>query len=261
MDLTSIIGLVGSLSMIVIGIFIGGGNPMNYFHLPSIVITIGGATFATIASNRMDNVKKFIDVIKTVFINRKIDPIQVILTLLSFSEKARREGLLALEDDLEEVNDTFFRFGIQLVIDGAEPELVKNIMSSELEALDTRHETMRKMLEDMAIFSPAFGMIGTLIGLIIMLKHIGGDPASIGRGMSAALLTTFYGAILANGIFVPISAKLQKNHTVEIMMREIIVEGTLSIQAGDNPRILQQKLMSYFPPDIRDKIDEQIGEA
>ncbi len=261
MDLVSIIGLVGALSMIPIGILSEGSSLLLYLNITSIFITVGGSCFATIASNNYDHLKNLPSLFRVVFFIEKVDPFQTILTLLSFSEKARREGLLALEDDLGEVGDTFLRTGVQLIVDGTEPELVKNIMSAELESLDSRHMQMKKIIDDMAYFCPSFGMIGTILGLVSMMRQLGGGVDAIGRGMAVALLTTLYGSILANAIFIPISNKLDKKNTIEIAMREIVVEGVLSVQAGDNPRILQRKLVSYLPPSERDKIEDYGGQV
>ena len=260
MDLASVIGLAGVFVMVVFGILSGGGSFVLFFDIPSIFITLGGAMCAVIFTNPLENMMRLPNIVKNAFFVPKYDPAQVILTLVSFSEKARREGLLALEDDLEEVSDAFLRKGVQLVVDGTEPELVRNIMSSELGALSSRHESNIKIVEDFSALTPAFGMIGTLIGLVIMMKNLGGDKSAIGAGMATALITTFYGAVLAYGVFTPVSEKLKKYNAVELTMKEIIIEGTLSIQAGDNPRIVQEKLVSFFSPAVRKKISEQLGD-
>lgn len=260
MDIGSVIGVSGVFFFIGFGIIAGGGSLMSYVDIPSVLITIGGSTMAVIFANPLDRSKKLISIIQVAFKKTSEDPIQTILTILSFSEKARREGLLALEDDLDEVSDTFLKTGVQLVVDGTEPELVKSIMSGELEALETRHKNFISLIESLADLAPAFGMIGTLIGLIVMMNALGGDASAIGAGMAAALLTTLYGAVLSNGVFIPMTKKLESSNAAEISMREIVIEGVLSIQEGDNPRILEQKLTSYFPADVREKISEQIGE-
>jgi chemotaxis protein MotA len=180
--------------------------------------------------------------------------------IVTFSEKARREGLLALEDDLDELEDDFLRKGIQLVVDGTDPEIIRNIMETELNNMQTRHEQGIKVFEDWGLFAPAFGMIGTLIGLIIMLQNLGGDQSAIGSGMSAALITTLYGAVFANSVLIPIANKLIYVNEQEILIREIMIEGTLSIQSGDNPRIVKEKLVSFLPPEIRAMVEEETGE-
>ena len=262
MDLVSIIGLVGAVFMMLIGILLEGTNLLFYLNITSIFITLGGSAFATAASNNFENLRNIPSLFRVVFFFEKIDPSQTILSLLSFSERARREGLLALEDDLEQipVNDIFLRTGIELIVDGTDPEVVKNILSAELSALDARHMQMKKIVDDMAYFCPSFGMIGTILGLVAMMRQLGGGVDAIGRGMGIALLTTLYGSILANAVFIPIANKLEKKNTIEVTLREIIVEGVLSIQAGDNPRILQRKLLSYLPPADRNEIESQTGE-
>jgi chemotaxis protein MotA len=179
--------------------------------------------------------------------------------IVTFSEKARREGLLALEDDLDELDDEFLRKGIQLVVDGTDPEIIRNIMETELNHMESRHATGIKVFEDWGIFAPAFGMIGTLIGLILMLANIE-DKSAIGPGMSTALITTLYGAILANLVFIPVANKLTTVNNQEILIREIMIEGTLSIQSGDNPRIVKEKLVSFLPPEVRAQVEEETGE-
>lgn len=260
MDLTTLLGIVLSIVFIGFGILMGGGAIATYISVSSIFIVVGGAFGAVAAAHPLANLKKMIKVFVIAFSYKESDPSKTILTLISFSEKARREGLLALEDDLEETEDDFLRSGVQLVVDGTEPEVVKNIMEAELDSISNRHEDMIKIFEDMGLFCPAYGMIGTLIGLIVMMSNLGGDASAIGQGMAAALITTLYGSILANGIFIPIAKKLYQYNGQEMLMKSIIVEGTLSIQSGDNPRILQQKLVSYFSPDVRKTIKDQMGE-
>jgi chemotaxis protein MotA len=180
--------------------------------------------------------------------------------IVTFSEKARREGLLALEDDLDELEDIFLRKGIQLVVDGTDPEIIRNIMETELNNMISRHQDGIKIFEDWGAFAPAFGMIGTLIGLILMLSNIE-DKSAIGPGMSTALITTLYGAFLANLVFLPIAAKLAFVDKQEVLLREIMIEGTLSIQSGDNPRIVKEKLVSFLTPEMRAQVDEETGEG
>jgi len=184
---------------------------------------------------------------------------RIISMIVTFSEKARREGLLALEDDLDELEDEFLRKGIQLVVDGTDPEIIRNIMETELNNMQSRHGEGIKIFEDWGIFAPAFGMIGTLIGLILMLSNIE-DKSAIGPGMSTALITTLYGALLANLVFITIANKLSYVNDQEILLREIMIEGTLSIQSGDNPRIVKEKLISFLPSDVRAQVEEETGE-
>ena len=260
MDLSTLIGFVTCIVFIVFGIISGGGNILTYLDIASILIVLGGAVGSSIAGTSLASVMNIGKIARTVFNNQAGDSAKLILTMLSLSEKARREGLLALEDDVEEMTDEFLKMGIQLVVDGTEPEMVRNIMDVEITAISNRHANNRNLFEDMAAMAPAFGMIGTLIGLVVMMTNLGGDTSAIGRGMAAALITTLYGAIIANAFFIPISKKLERNTDNELSLKEIIVEGTLSIQAGDNPSLLQQKLIAYFPPSTRANIKEQLGD-
>ena len=172
---------------------------------------------------------------------------------MAFSEKARREGLLALEDDLEEIEDGFLRKGIQLVVDGTDPEIIKNILYNELNQIQSRHQSGALLIDDWSKQAPAFGMFGTILGLIILLAKIE-DRTTIGKGMAVALLTTFYGIIISYLVFGQIKKKLEDRDGAETLVREIMVEGVLSIQSGDNPRILEEKLLCFLPPARREAV-------
>lgn len=258
MDWMTIGGIGGSMLVVIAGILLTGANLGGYLSLSSVFITVGGSFGAMAAMHFQKNVSNFIKIMMFSF--RKVDfnYRQTIVTMISFSEKARREGLLSLEDDLDELEDPFIRTAIQLVIDGAEPEMVKQVLLGEVTSLERRHEEGRKMFTDLAALSPTYGLIGTLVGLILMLSSLGsGNLELIGSGMSAALLTTLYGAILAYGVWGPIAGKLEKNTSEEVFLKEVVLEGALSLQFGDNPKMLQQKLLSYFPSTIKAEIEKE----
>ncbi|MDY6934251.1 MAG: motility protein A [Spirochaetota bacterium] len=259
MDIGTIGGLIGGFVFIALGIVFAKGNPAMFIDPASVMITIGGSFSALCISNPLARILRIWSVARFTFFSPASNPDELIITLVSFSEKARREGLLALEDDLDEVDDPFLRKGIQLVVDGTDPELVRRIMETELENIMSRHDEMRKIFEDWALFAPAFGMIGTLMGLILMLVNIE-DKSAIGPGMSAALITTLYGAIVANLIMQPIANKLELVGNEEVLLKLIMVEGTLSIQSGDNPRIVKDKLISFLEPAKREAISTEVGE-
>ncbi len=170
--------------------------------------------------------------------------------MVEYANIARREGLLSLEEKLEELEEPFLSKGIRLIIDGFPQETVKNILAIELEYMEQRHGTGKGILDAMGNFAPAFGMIGTLIGLVAMLQTLD-DPSQIGGGMATALLTTFYGALFANLFFIPLAGKLDTRNREETLLREIMIEGLLSIQAGDRPQLVAEKLKSFVAPDIR----------
>ncbi len=256
MDLGTIVGLILGSAMVVIGIITGGANPLIYVNLPSVLITIGGSFAAMMVSNPLGRMLGVLGIFSNVLSVPNYEEERIISRLVNFSEKARREGLLALEDDLEEVEDEFLRKGIQLVVDGTDPEIIRTVLMTELNKIQERHGTGIKLFDDWGKLAPAFGMVGTLIGLIAMLGNIE-DKSAIGTGMSTALLTTLYGAFLANLVFIPTKNKLEDRDAEEALVKEIMIEGILSIQSGDNPRILEEKLLSYLPPSRRDAVKQE----
>jgi chemotaxis protein MotA len=167
--------------------------------------------------------------------------------MVSFSEKARREGLLSLEDDIEQLDDEFMRKGLQLIVDGTDPEIVKTVLEQETDQLAARHDDNKRMFDEAAGYSPAFGMIGTLIGLVLMLVNLS-DRSTIGPYLAVAIITTLYGAIIAYLIFIPVGTRLDMMTGAEVTYRTIILEGILSIQSGDNPRIVKEKLVAFLSP-------------
>lgn len=253
MDLGTIIGLAGGFTMIVFSILTSGGNMGSYLNLPSALMVIAGSFFAMLVANPLSRMLGVMKYIKHTLNMPNYEEERIISQLVNFSEKARREGLLALEDDLEEVEEDFMRKGIQLVVDGTDPEIIKNILYNDLNQLQERHQKGIKIFDDWGKIAPAFGMIGTLAGLIAMLANLE-DSSSIGSGMALALITTMYGAILANLVLIPFKAKLEDRDAMESLVKEIMIEGILSIQSGDNPRILESKLISFLPPDRREAV-------
>ncbi len=249
MDTTTVVGLVAG-SALMVWALIMGGTASAFYDFPSIMITFGGSIAATVISFPMSQLAQVGKVVAKAFTAKEMQPLQVIATLVSFAEKARREGLLALEEDSNELKDEFMKKGIQLVVDGTDPELVRDILQTELSFIEDRHKSGAAIFDTMGALAPAFGMIGTIIGLIQMLKTLD-DPSSIGGGMATALVTTFYGAVAANFVFIPIANKLRNRSAGEILVKEVMIEGILSIQAGDNPRIVEEKLKVFLAPKLR----------
>lgn len=257
MDLASVIGLSLALILVIGGIF-AGGEPLAFVNLPSILITVGGTLGAVIMANPMGRIKNIGKVARIAFFSQTPDMVSMVQTIVSFAEKARREGLLALEADAGELDDEFLSKSIQLVVDGTDPELVKAILDTEISVLEERHAANKGMFDTMGELFPAFGMLGTLIGLVTMLKNLD-DPGSLGPGMAVSLITTFYGSFMANLVALPISAKLATRSSEETVVRELMVEGVLAIQAGENPRIVEEKLKVFLPPDQRKELEEKSG--
>ncbi|MDR1620036.1 MAG: motility protein A [Clostridiales bacterium] len=246
MELTTIIGLLAGFAAIVISILIDkGGDIASFYNLPAIFITVVGALCSTVVAFPLKTLKSLFSVVKNAFRKKDIDLQRDIEMIISIANVARREGLLALEDAVTEIDSPFFKKGVMLVVDGADPELVKNIMEAEIYFVQDRHSTGQAVLETLGELAPAYGMIGTLIGLINMLKNLS-DTDALGPGMAVALITTFYGSLLANLVFIPLAKKLKVQTAEETLEKELLLEGLLSIQDGENPRIIKDKLYSFI---------------
>lgn len=255
MDIGTLIGLFGGVFFVIFGIISAGSSVMDFWDTPSVVIVIGGAFAATIMAYPLDKFKKVISITKSAFFNKNLSPISIIKDLIELANVARREGLLALEEAGQQAEDEFLKKGIMLIVDGTDPELVRNILETELVFLEERHAEGRGLYETLATYGPAFGMVGTLIGLINMLGDLD-DPSTLGPSMAVALITTLYGSLLANAFAAPMAGKLKYKSAEEILVKEVVVEGLLSIQAGENPRIIEEKLKTFLPPELRDKFDD-----
>ncbi len=259
MDLGTIIGIAIGMVMVTMGIILGGVGIGPYLSLDSVLITILGSFGAMLVSQPLSRMLGILGYLKHIFYVTSWNEEELISQLVSFSDRARKEGLLALEDNLDSVEDEFMRKGIQLVVDGTDPDIIKSILYADLNQLQSRHEVGIKIFDDWSKIAPAFGMIGTLVGLIAMLGSIGGDTAAIGRGMQTALVTTLYGSFFANLFLIPFKSKLEDRDKEESRVKEIVIEGILSIQSGDNPRILLEKLVSFLPPDQRQAVRQESG--
>ncbi len=249
MDLATIIGLVVCLALCIFGIVFGNSFSviLNFMDAPSALITFGGAFMCILASNTIpDYIAGFKSILLT-FKGSSLDVPGVIKKIIDLSNVARKEGLLSLEEAAGELDDAFLKKGILLIVDGTDPELVRGIMETEMMSIDSRHRNKIGFWENLGAMGPAWGMIGTLIGLVNMLQNMD-DPSSIGPAMAVALLTTLYGSLLANWICAPIGAKLKSRNEEEMMSKEIMIEGLLSIQAGENPRVIEEKLKSFLTP-------------
>ncbi len=262
MDIASILGLVLCFGMVIFGILSNAGpaGVPYFFDAASAIITFGGSFSAILASKKMD---EFIGGLKSFALALKSPVFEVtaiITKIIDLSNVARKEGLLSLEEAAGELNDEFLKKGILLIVDGTDPELVRAIMETELVSMDDRHKSKIGFWEDVATMGPAWGMIGTLIGLILMLQNMN-DPSSIGPAMAVALITTLYGSLLANWICTPVASKLKVNNNREVQAKEIMIEGLLSIQAGENPRVIEEKLKSFLAPKDRSTGDDGGGEA
>lgn len=256
MDISTVVGLILGIAFMIYGIFLSG-NLSSYMHFPSLIITLGGTLASTLASFPLDDFTNTLKVMKKAFVHKDTSPDEVIKEIIRLANVARKEGLLALEEYAETLEDQFLKKGIMLIVDGTEPELVRNILETELVYIEDRHANGQRVFETAANFAPAFGMLGTLIGLINMLRTLD-DPSSVGPSMSVALVTTFYGSVLSNVVFLPLAQKLRERNAREILVKELMVEGLLSIQAGENPRIIEEKLKTFVPPKMRKNYREEL---
>ena len=255
MDITTILGLVLGTGFIIWSILLGG-ELLWYFDAPSVAVVVGGMIGGFLVAFPLKEVLTLGKVFGKVLKNNEFDVDQIITKIIELANVARREGLLALEEAVSEIKDDFLQKGVMLIVDGTDPELVKNILETEIENISERHGKGKSMFDMFGALGPAFGMIGTLIGLVAMLQNLS-DPSSIGPAMAVALITTFYGSILANLIFIPMAAKLALKSGEEVLIRNVMIEGLLSIQAGENPRIIEEKLKVFLPPSVRKKVGTQ----
>lgn len=256
MDIATILGLVFGFGFIIWGIM-SSGEMSSYIHMSSLIIVLGGTISATLLSYPLKTITSLWKVFQKAFFHKEVSINNIIEEIINLANIARKEGLLSLEEHGEQLDDDFLRKGINLIVDGTDPELVRNILETELTFLTERHGQGQGVLETMGTYSPAFGMIGTLIGLINMLKKLD-DYDAIGPNMSVALVTTFYGALFANVFFLPLAQKLKVRSQSEILIKDLMIEGLLSIQAGENPRIIEEKLKTFIPPGKRNKLNEEV---
>jgi len=266
-DIATLAGILGCAIAVVYGIVSGDQGVAalgNFWDLPSFLVTVLGAMMCMVTMS--DSIGDFVASLKSFLLAIKVPKSnegQTINQIIDLANTARKEGLLQLESAAEDIDDDFLKKGIMLIVDGTDQELVSSILETELECIEQRHGKKIAFWNNLAAMGPAWGMIGTLIGLINMLKLLD-DPSSIGPNMAVALITTMYGSLIANWLAIPIANKLAANNKREIAMKEVVCEGILSIQAGENPRVIEEKLKSFLAPSDRQKLlggGEQGGDA
>ncbi|BBD09405.1 motility protein A [Desulfovibrio ferrophilus] len=252
MDLATVIGLVLSLGLVAAAI-VTGGSPVVFISVPSLLIVVGGTIGATMVNYPLDKILGTVGVLKKTFFSSLESPADIIEKFMDYANRARREGILSLEPVIKQLDDFYLRKGLQLTVDGLEPQTIQEILETEIAYLEARHEVGAEISATLGMFAPAMGMIGTVIGLVQMLQTMD-DPSSIGPAMAVALITTFYGAVLANLVFNPMAGKLKTRSKEEVLLKEMVMQGILSISKGENPRIIEEKLSSFLPP--RDRKQE-----
>ena len=256
MDIATIIGVLLGF-MVVIGAIVAGGGWQSFIHVPSMAITMGGMLCATLIHFSLPQFLGIFSVIKKTIIAKIPPQSELIQKMVNYAAINRRDGALALEQEIPNLDNSFFVKGLQMLVDGRDSEHIRDFMSIEIQYLQDRHSTGKKILEFMGAAAPAFGMIGTLIGLVQMLRSLD-SPDAIGGGMAVALLTTFYGALAANLVFIPLAGKLGIYSKAESTAIEMIVEGICAIAQGDNPTVVREKLQSFISHGRREEVKAEI---
>lgn len=257
MDLATVIGMLSGLACLVTAILITPrGNLGMFVDYPSLFIVAGGTAAALFMNFTLRDLAGLGRVLRNAFVSRGVSPGGLIADFRRYADLARREGILALERVTGEVKDPFLLAGLQHAVDGLDPDVIQDLMRTEMEYMEARHDRGVKILRQIGTYAPAFGMVGTLIGLTVMLANLR-DPEAIGPSMAVAIITTFYGALLAYLFALPLAEKMAIRNSEEMVLREMMVKGLAAIQSGDSPRVVEQKLRVLLPPRMR----EQLGPA
>ncbi|MDR2161441.1 MAG: motility protein A [Desulfovibrio sp.] len=249
MDLATIVGMVVSFGLIFTAILVNG-DPLLFLDAPSALIVFGGTCGATLTQYPLGSFLQIGALIRKTLVDKTPETNQLINRFIDYAGRARREGILSLENIVNGIADPYLKKALQLTVDGLEPETIQNILEAEIQNTEARHEVGIELLRAMGGYAPAIGMMGTVIGLVQMLENMS-DPSTIGSSMALALITTFYGTILANLVFLPLMGKLQQRSREEILIMELQMEGVLGISRGENPRIIMEKLSSFQTPKER----------
>lgn len=255
MELSTVLGLLLGFSAM-IGVLVCNGADVSlakFVDPPAMLMVFGGAIAVALVGYPLKQVINVFAVLKKPFVTRPASPGQVIEEVVTLAEIARRDGLLALENQTEDLQEPFVTLGIQLLVDGTRAEVIEEIMRTEIQALENRHREAKRIVELVGRCGPAFGMIATLLGLIFMLGNLD-NPNTIGPSMAMALIGTLYGAVLANLVCIPLAEKLNCLNGEEVLLKQIVLKGILAIQSGDNPRVVRQKLDTFVPPKHRGQV-------
>jgi chemotaxis protein MotA len=249
LDKSTLPGLLVGFGALLASVFLEGGNPITLANVPAAVLVFGGTVGVVLISFPMSAVLGLPKCLGRAFLDKPLDPVALVETFSRLADKARREGLLALEQAVDEL-DAFGRKGIQLVVDGRDSSDVRELLEAEIGAMERRHKTLYSVLEAMGGYAPTLGIIGTVMGLVNVLQKLE-DPSELGHSIATAFIATLYGVASANILWLPLGAKLKNKSAEEVWVRELMIEGIVSVQAGDNPRSVREKLESLLPPDRR----------
>jgi len=260
MDITTVIGFIAGISLVAIAILQrsweanmpGLTGLLAFWNLPSVFITLGGTFAATMVNYSFHQIIEVFAIAKKVFMRKEENPLDIIDTVVRLTKKIRIMGMLAIEQDVKGIKNSFLRHGFSLVMANVAVETIRSELETEITFLQERHKVGQEIFLTMGTYAPAFGMIGTIMGLIMMLAKLE-DQSAIAGGMAVALLTTFYGALIANLVFLPVCGKLKRKSDDEVLVRDIVIEGIISMKAGDIPSIIESKLKAYLPPKKRER--------
>jgi chemotaxis protein MotA len=256
MDPATIVGITLAFIAIFVSMIMEGGSPGSMFLLPPIILVIFGTLGAAMASGLMRDTIGVVPLLKRAFLAKKIECGALVDAMVKLAEKARREGLLALEDAMKDVSDPFLRRGLQLAIDGTDSEELREILEAEVEAKKKADKSGAKLFMDMGGFAPTIGIIGTVLGLVHVLENLS-DPSQLGHLIAGAFVATLWGVMTANVVWLPLGNRLKRLSEVECAQMELVIAGIINIQAGANPRLVAQKLRSLLPPDEQAKLNKQ----
>jgi chemotaxis protein MotA len=250
MDLATVLGLLLAWGALLVSLGLEGGSLKDLFNLPALVLVIFGTFGATVVGSNMRTITSLHVILRNAWVKSSLNPVELIELIVGFARKARMEGILSLEEAAAQIDNRFLRKAVELLVDGTPSVMVREILETEIVATQERHKVGESVFTTMGGFSPTLGIIGTVMGLISMLAKLS-EPGKMGHAIAAAFTATFYGVALANLAYLPIAAKLKSRTTEEVVACEMIIEGILSIQAGDNPRIVETRMSAYLPPSMR----------
>lgn len=256
MDIATLVGITLGFITIILTI-VSGGGAMMFIHIPSMAIVIGGMLCATLIHFSLGQFLGIFSILKKTVFSKHSSPAELIQNMVNYAAINRRDGALALEQEVSKSDDVFIKKGLQMLVDGQEEDTIRNMMSLEIDSLEDRHSQGKKILDFMGASAPAFGMIGTLIGLINMLKNLS-SPEALGEGMAVALITTFYGALVANLVFIPLAGKLGIYSKKEIQLMDMTIEGISAIARGENPTVVREKMQAFLAPKHRETVKASV---
>lgn len=255
MDLGSLFGFLATWAL-VFWALLSGGDLMIFYDFPSVILVLGGSITTLFACYPPRYLKSVFKVVMKGFLTKPQSIETLIAQIVSFAEAARKDGILSLENKTREIKDPFLVAGIQMAVDGTDPEMIEEILTNEVDNMTERHALGKAILDSYGKYGPAFGMIGTLVGLVIMLQNMD-DPSKIGPGMAVAILTTLYGALIANVFAGPLGDRIARRSAEEAMYKTVVIKGVMAIQSGDNPRLVEQKLRTFLPPSLRKSAEQR----